>query len=126
MGHVHQIEAKTLVTINNKREKVRKVVLNKLCNIFADNIFKKKENSDKILDEGLTKLVVLLYFIAFACNAKASQMPFFFSSYFTLFKDRLAKIAFVMFHGLLLACNQCLANFIGFTRKFLRGKCSLI
>ena len=48
MGHVHQIEAKTLVTINNKREKVRKVVLNKLCNIFADNIFKKKENSDKI------------------------------------------------------------------------------
>ena len=62
MGHVHQIEAKTLVTINNKREKVRKVVLNKLCNIFADNIFKKKENSDKIdwRIEGLAKLVVLL------------------------------------------------------------------
>ena len=94
MGHVHQIEAKTLVTINNKREEVRKVVLNKLCNIFADNIFKKKENSDKILDEGLTKLVVLLYFIAFACNAKSFANAFFFSSYFTLFKDRLAKIGY--------------------------------
>ena len=77
MGHVYQIEAKTLVTINNKREKVRKGVLNKLCNIFADNIFKKKENSDKILDEGLPKLVVLLYFIAFACNAKSFANAFF-------------------------------------------------
>ena len=39
------------------------VVLNKLCNIFfKKNVFKKKEINAKMLNDGLIKLFVLLYF----------------------------------------------------------------
>ena len=38
------------------------VVLNKLCDIFFKNVFKKKEINAKMLNDRLIKLFVLLYF----------------------------------------------------------------
>ena len=73
MGHLNQGEA--FFTMNGTRRKYASLLLIDCAILFSKNIFKKIKNSEKIMDEGLVNLFILLYFIGLG------TLAFFFPTY---------------------------------------------
>ena len=68
-GHLSWRKIETCSCTQWHKMKIHNVILNKLCNIFSENIFQKKENNEKMLDKRLIKLLVLSLFYFILCTS---------------------------------------------------------